>query len=432
MDEVIADRPMAERGRQLTVWIFQTGEPLPSDEGDPRPMRAMNLANMLVARGSRVVIWSSAFFHQEKRHRSKLYKRLIVSDAIEVRLIPSMGYQRNIGFTRLADHAQLAVNLYRALRHESEQPDVGFVGYPPIEFAAVAVGWLKRRGIPVLLDAKDQWPDIFIEPFPSRLKPLVRLLFSPYYYLGRRAMRNSTALSSMTESFVTWMREFSGRASHDMDIVAPLSSASSDVSEKDRRDGERYWEQLGVGPDGRIRFIFVGSLSQAFDFFPIQSAARRALAEGLNWQFVICGDGGMGDSIRTMFRGMQNVVLAGWVDRSQIVTLADMSVAGLAPYRDTADFQKSIPNKVIDYMSLGLPIVSPLTGEVRTLIDQHGIGISYDGTDSDSLAESLQVMVNNEPAKRAMVARARDLYQRRFSLEVTYGKLASHLAEMAT
>jgi hypothetical protein len=43
--------------KQLTVWLLQTGEPLHCDAGQPRPMRAMNLANALVDAGHKVVLW---------------------------------------------------------------------------------------------------------------------------------------------------------------------------------------------------------------------------------------------------------------------------------------------------------------------------------------------------------------------------------------
>ena len=115
--------------KHLTIWILQTGEPLHIDEGNPRPMRAMNLANALVAAGHRVVLWSSAFYHHEKRHRSRHAVRIIVSNHLEIRLVPSPGYGRNIGFGRLWDHAVLAHNINKLLRAEHTLPDVGFIGY---------------------------------------------------------------------------------------------------------------------------------------------------------------------------------------------------------------------------------------------------------------------------------------------------------------
>ena len=50
----------------LRIWIFQTGEPLHIDNDFSRPMRAMNLADKLVAEGHDVTLWSSSFYHQKK------------------------------------------------------------------------------------------------------------------------------------------------------------------------------------------------------------------------------------------------------------------------------------------------------------------------------------------------------------------------------
>ena len=66
--------------KKLTIWIFQTGEPLHVDKGNPRPMRAMNLSNKLVARGHDVILWSSAFSHQKKKHRFKKFTIKKIND----------------------------------------------------------------------------------------------------------------------------------------------------------------------------------------------------------------------------------------------------------------------------------------------------------------------------------------------------------------
>ena len=84
----------------MVVWIFQTGEPLPSDKGSFRPMRAINLSNILSQKKHKVVLWSAAFFHQKKIHRSKVFEKIKISDYLEVRLIPSPGYNKNISLAR--------------------------------------------------------------------------------------------------------------------------------------------------------------------------------------------------------------------------------------------------------------------------------------------------------------------------------------------
>ena len=100
----------------MNIWILQTGEPLHCDGADVRPMRAMNLANKLIENGHNVILWSSTFSHQSKFHRFKIYKKINISDNLEIRLIHSPGYKRNISFARFYDHFVLGLNLYKQLR----------------------------------------------------------------------------------------------------------------------------------------------------------------------------------------------------------------------------------------------------------------------------------------------------------------------------
>ena len=188
----------------LVVWILQTGEPLHIDAGNPRPMRAMNLSNKLIDAGHSVVLWSSAFSHQVKKHRSKTFKTQQVNKNLEIRLINSCGYKKHIGFARLLDHFQLSLNLSRALKKEKNIPDVVFIGYPPIETAFVMSRWLKKRKVPMILDVKDLWPSIFVDACSKKIQPLVKILLQPYFYLARDTMRNVSGISSMSRSYIEW------------------------------------------------------------------------------------------------------------------------------------------------------------------------------------------------------------------------------------
>lgn len=129
----------------MNVWIFQSGEPLISDGNMDRPMRAMNLANALVNKGHKVILWSSAFYHQKKMHRSRRFKKIFINSHLEIRLIPSPGYKKNVSISRLIDHFKLAFNLYKKINLEKIFPDVAFVGYPPIETAYIMTHWLKKK-----------------------------------------------------------------------------------------------------------------------------------------------------------------------------------------------------------------------------------------------------------------------------------------------
>ena len=172
---------MSKEWRQLEVWVLQTGEPLHVDGQTARPMRAMNLADALIKKGHKVVLWSSAFYHQEKRHRETTFTAIQVNDKLEIRLIPSPGYYSNIGLKRLWDHAIMAKNLKRELAKISKKPDVAFLGYPPIEVAVVMGNWLKKNNVKFLLDIKDLWPSIFIDALPGKVAK--RLAELSYFHI---------------------------------------------------------------------------------------------------------------------------------------------------------------------------------------------------------------------------------------------------------
>jgi hypothetical protein len=93
--------------------------------------------------------------------------------------------------------------------------------------------------------------------------------------------------------------------------------------------------------------------------------------------------------------------------------------------------KKSIPNKIIDALSVGLPILSPLQGEVASLISENGVGISY-GTDTGkTLHECIHVLTQDTTLQKSMSQKARALYAERFSFEMVYGGLVEHLEKLA-
>ena len=417
--------------RGLLIWVFQTGEPLHIDRGSKRPMRAMNITNALVRAGHRVVLWSSAFYHQEKRHRSSAAKSVIVSDSLELRLIPSRGYRRHIGLDRLIDHAQLAFNLKRMLDHTECLPDVGFIGYPPIETAAVLARWLANQEVPSLLDVKDQWPSLFLDAVPAPARSLGRAALWPYFHLARRAMRDATGLSAMSNSFLDWALGVAARERTDRDGVFPLTFPSGQVSELQLEEARRWWDEHGVGDDRLPRVCFVGSHSPAFDFKPVKEAAELAANGRAPCEFVICGDGICSSKLRAMMAGLPNVYFPGWVDQPKIEALAERCNAALAPYINNEGFTRSLPNKIFDALSLGLPILSPLQGEVASLIEEHGVGMRY-GTDSGkTLYDCIQILTHDFALQKSLSQNARALYAGRFSFDMVYGGLVKHLEKLA-
>ena len=393
-------------------------------------MRAMNLANALVDQGYRVILWSSAFYHQEKRHRSRQYQSITIQPQLEIRLIPSSGYQRNVSFQRLWDHLILAWNLNRQLGRTQERPDIIFAGYPPIEAAAVMVFQAKRNRIPIMLDVKDQWPTLLVESVPSPMRLLAKMVLWPYFLTARYAMRHATGISAMSDQFLQWSRSFSGRTPVQWDRVVPLTTPEPQVADDDLAAAREWWGQRGITNDGRVRLIFVGSFSRAFDFAPIFQTAEVMSRQQTPFQIVLCGDGEQRSDLQQQASETEGVEVIEWIDRPRIVALAACATAALAPYHATEDFNASIPNKIIDAMQLGLPVLSPLGGEVRALIERDGIGLSYGAEMSIPLWSQVQRLIDQSGLGQELSDNARKLYQHRFQFDRVYDGLIGHLERL--
>lgn len=62
-------------GRRLSIWLIQTGEPLPIEDS-VQEMRTKILAQKLIERGHSIVYWGSAFDHFRKTWRVKTDARV--------------------------------------------------------------------------------------------------------------------------------------------------------------------------------------------------------------------------------------------------------------------------------------------------------------------------------------------------------------------
>lgn len=406
-----------------TVWVFQTGEPLPIDTNGSRAMRAMSLSDSLVRLGHRVVLWSADFNHSEHRHRFGRRTRIHVSDRMEVRLLSSQGYDNNLGVQRVIDHAQLALDLRRVLQYEAP-PDVAFVGFPPIEPAAYMGRWLTRHRVPFMVDVKDAWPDIFLRAFPKRLGVVGRAALAPHDWMTRRCFERATALSSISDEFLLWSANRAGRPVSALDRVTPLTAPAPSAEPADSRD-DQFWNDLGVPNDGEFRVFFVGTLHSSYDWVPVAEAARTT-----GVQVVIGGDGSRSEEVRTLMSGLPNVVMPGWVTAGQAEALAQRCSVALAPIAAHPDYVMSVPNKFYDAWAKGLPIVTGLTGAVERVIADHGVGAVY-GVNSEDLGEILLRLRADRALVSEMGRRAQRLYVDQFDHRAVYDTLAASLVELA-
>ena len=408
----------------MNIWILQTGEPLQIDRSGLRSMRAINLSNELIKRGHNVTLWSSDFDHFSKRHRFGKMTKIQYSNLLEIRLIKSRGYKSNVGISRLIDHLQLGFNLQRMIRKEPK-PDLGFIGYPPIESAWVMAKFLQKNAIPSVLDVKDAWPDVLLRAFPNRFRSIARFLLTPYFLIMKSTFKSSGYLSSISPDFLSWALSRIPREEKFFDRVNYLSGSEINFSEAEISEAENFWDSHGVREDGNFRCTYIGSLTDTLDFERIFEAARDT---GVN--FVIAGAGDSKEKFKNQATDLQNVNFPGWVSAVQATVLARRSTVLLAPYIELDDFKISLPNKFIDSMMFGRPMITSLSGFPKKFIELNDIGRFYSNSEKGSLTSLIKSLSLNKSEVIQMGITARKLFEETFGGDIVYSKLVDNLEEI--
>ena len=394
-------------------------------------MRAMLLADELLRKGHKVTLLSSSFFHQRKTFRSNKLKFCKVSENLTIVLIPSSGYKKHISFERLFDHLVLSFNLYKFLKtNKSFRPDKIFIGYPPIETSFVMIQWAKKYKIPVLLDVKDNWPENFIDQFPSYLKKMARFLLSPYFRLSKYIFRNSNAITSITDSFIKWIRFFTYKKSIKANsninyFVSPLVRKRIVMNNDNKKNSIEFWEKQGLKLYEGNHFSFVGSLSNSFDFNFIYEFSNFLISSFPDHKIVICGTGDRYEEIKLLFQNLRNTIIVGELDKHKSTILINNSIASLAPYQNTPNFKQSIPNKVIESLENSVPFITNTEGELKSMILKFNNGIFIKKSKNDF--SEITKLIEDKEFSNHLRKNALKSYQSLFNFERTYQKIIYNL-----
>ena len=186
--------------------MVTVGEPLPSvDAGNPRLLRTGVLAERLAGRGHEVDWWTSTFDHYRKRQRSPMDASYLWR-GINIRMLKSVGYRRNVSPRRFVEHFQIARKFALQVRR-GPRPDVILASLPTLELAVACVRFGREAGVPVLVDVRDLWPDAIIDLAPPSLRPLAGAMLWWMDSAAEEALRDCTGIigvslsSSVSASF---------------------------------------------------------------------------------------------------------------------------------------------------------------------------------------------------------------------------------------
>ena len=248
--------------------------------------------------------------------------------------------------------------------------------------------------------------------------------------MAKRTMINASAICSITDSNHRWSLNFSKRKKSKYDIKVPLTSPNYKLIQNEKNKAKLWFAKRGIVKNENYKIIFVGSFSSKnFDFECVFDAADILQENKVDCEFIFCGYGEFKNNLKKRSKKNKLIKILGTIDYTKMTVLSELSSVYIAPYKNNPDFVASIPNKIIDAFRTGMPLLCPLKGEVKNLINNNNVGVTY--TSSKSLSKNIETLIKNPSLRNQLSKNAKKLYQNKFDFYKNYNRLVKNLELMS-
>lgn len=376
-----------------------------------KKLRTSFLVEKLIERGHEVVWWSSAFDHFGKKWLDLSFiKTQEEFGRVRFILLRGCGYKKNVSLRRYLDH-RLVARRFCERAYRETLPDIIIASLPSHDLVYEGVRFGQKVRIPVIVDVRDPWPDVFLEALPHWVSMVARGFLGRDFKMLKEALTGATSILACTNTFLGWALEKAGRSCQPGDRVFPLGA------ELNPRGVVRTHN-----PDTPFVVAFVGTFSSFHNPEILVECAERMKAE--NIQFILAGNGIHLDRLQKRGAHSPNVHFPGWLGEREIQSLLQHAHVGVCPSNRPAPL---FPNKAFTYLSAGLPVLSSFGGDLHSWIEKEKFGFNYPPDDVGALCHFIRLLVSNKETYEEMSRRALSVFNAHFTVEKIYNSYVDHV-----
>jgi len=305
---------------------------------------------------------------------------------------------RRARFARRSHVAKIAADL---------KPDLFHVHEPELLGSVIA----SARSQPVIYDVHESYLDILIERdwIPQWVKPFIGLAWDRW---ERRLVRRCAGIVVVTEPIAQRYYQFHGK----VEVVANYPDL---VEIEDLPPPTR---------DGRT-CVFAGVLHPSRGLSQVLAALAMLKQRGLAIPLKLAGPAVSEEYLRSLWDeagrlGIQELMdYRGVLSKQEAIGLEQEGSIGLVPYLPVANSVAGMPNKLVECMALGLPVVFSDFPVYRQVAGASGAGIAIDPTKPEQIADAIEHLVRNPDLARQMGEAGRRAVHERFNWHAERAKL---------
>ena len=401
----------------MIIWLINPYDAIPGEKWGYK--HGMFLANALVARGFKVIYWTSSFSHALKAQRCDDWEDRVINPSLTVRIVPCREYDAHVGLRRVLSLFDFARG-FLVRGWGGERPNCLVVPSPNLIGDVFSVWLARRHKAALVIDFRDLWPEIFVRALPRWAKRFSRQIFSPLYWMRGYVFRHASALAAVCETYrQIAFCEAPVLMQRPNELV--YSTGVELVSFRAQMADSKHDAELLVKEQGSVWAIYAGTIGNNYDIKTLLQASVLLQVSASHLKIVVAGDGPLRSVVMDFIAAnkITNLVYVGVLDMPTLCRYYAQSDIGLSIY--APDSTVAIPAKAFDYFAAELPIVNSVEGEFEKFISDNAIGFQYCSGDPKSLADSLAAAVSDPSRLLVMKGRLGKLAPE-YDREVQYTK----------
>lgn len=378
--------------------------------------RAFDLAESLAGSGHQVTVLTGVPNHPSSLGRpfcQQAPRREIAAAGYSIVRVPVFRSEDTRALNRLVTYATFALSAAWAGLRQA-RPDVIIAISPlPTGLAALPAHWV--RGVPLVFDLQDIWPDSAVSV--GMMQPCLALR------LLRRLERFFYCRCALIVGISEGFRRYLIRLGVEPERVAVIPNGVDWKMFSSGTDGRELRKPQDV--EGKFVVGYAGNIGLAQGFETLLDAADALRSSPV--KFLLLGEGTDKARIRKLARiqDLENVEFLDGVPRERVAPILASCDALLLILRRDPLFEITIPSKVYEYMAAGKPILCSVGGEAARLVVQARCGISIVPSDGAALGRAAERLGERPALCKEMGGRGRRCARERFSRDMLMADYAA-------
>lgn len=286
----------------------------------------------------------------------------------------------------------------------------------PLCPTAIAVG--RRHHVPVILDMAENYPAMIRDTWAAgRHQPLDYLVRNP------RAVEAIERFCLPRVDHVLTVVEESSERIVALGVDRCDATVVSNTPSVERADGIL---PHSAASDVRLDVVYLGLLEVHRGIMELVDAAALLAREGVNFTVRIIGDGRdaplFHERAKQLGLSAPTIEFLGRLPYADALRIVASSNVGVIPHHATEAWNTTIPNKLFDYMSLGLAVISSDAKPCARVVQETGAGTTFHAGDAADFARALRTMASRSTREAAAEAGTRAIAVR-YNWEIDAGRL---------